>query len=61
MISEVKIHMDNEITIFKDELYRMIECEEIDSPKVLELSQELDILILKYYECCMLKSELHRH
>ena len=49
--------MDNEITIVKDQLCKMIECEEIDSPEILALSQELDIFILKYYECCMLNAK----
>lgn len=42
--------MDNELTLLRDKLYKLIEHEEINSPEVLELSRELDIYILKYYK-----------
>lgn len=43
--------MDSDIASLRDKLYEMMESEEINSSKVLELSRELDISILKYYEC----------
>lgn len=43
--------MDNEISILREQLCKMIETEEVDSPEVVALSQKLDIFILKYYEC----------
>lgn len=45
--------MKSDIAELRGKLYRTIESDGVSSPKVLELSRELDILLLKYYEFCL--------
>jgi Spo0E like sporulation regulatory protein. len=42
--------MESELTALRDKLYKLIEQKEINSPEVLELSREIDIYILRFYE-----------
>lgn len=49
------VHLENEISRLKKRLDALVDSEQINSGKVLQLSRELDLLISGYYN---LKSSL---
>jgi len=47
--SSKKLVLENEITLLKKRLDTLVDTDSVNSKEVLELSEELDILIVGYY------------
>lgn len=48
-MNDLIVTLEDEITLFKQKLEDLLNTEPLNSCKVLELSEELDVLLAKYY------------